>query len=69
VIPYSILRQFKLGNTRTKNNQLLAIIWNFYNDAKKLLLADNCIIIKSDILDDLVKLKSFARVLSERVRL
>jgi len=26
-----------LGNTRTKHNELPAIIWNFYYDAKKLL--------------------------------
>jgi len=28
-----------LGNTRTKHNQLPAIIWNFYYDANKLLQA------------------------------
>jgi len=33
-----------LGNTRTKHNQLSAIIWNFY-DVKKLLQADDCIMI------------------------
>jgi len=27
----------------TKHEQLPAIIWNFYYDAKKLLQADNCI--------------------------
>jgi len=32
-----------LGNTRTKHNQLPAIIWKFYYDAKKLLQADDCI--------------------------
>jgi len=32
----------------TKHNQLPAIIWNFYYDAKKLLQADNCIIITSN---------------------
>jgi len=37
-----------LGNSRTKHNQLPAIIWNFYDDAKKLLQADNCIIIPSN---------------------
>jgi len=36
------------GNTRTKHNQLPAIIWNFYNDAKKLLQADDCIMIISN---------------------
>ena len=37
-----------LGNTTTKHNQLPAIIWNFYYDAKKLLQADNCIIMTSN---------------------
>jgi len=32
-----------LGNTRWKHSQLLAIVWNFYHDAKKLLQADDCI--------------------------
>jgi len=32
----------------TKHNQLPAFIWNFYYDAKKLLQADNCIIIASN---------------------
>jgi len=36
-----------LSNTRTKHNQLPAIIWNFYYDAKKLLPADDCIMITS----------------------
>jgi len=30
----------------TKHEQLPAIIWNFYYDAKKLLQADNCIMIQ-----------------------
>jgi len=30
----------------TKHEQLPAIIWKFYYDAKKLLQADNCIIIQ-----------------------
>jgi len=37
-----------LGNTRTKHNQLPAIIWNFSYDAKKLLKAHDCIIITSN---------------------
>jgi len=37
-----------LGNTRTKHNQLLAIIWNIYYDAKKLLEVDDCIMITSN---------------------
>jgi len=37
-----------LGNTRTKHNQLPAIIWNLYYDPTKLLKADNCIIIASN---------------------
>jgi len=37
-----------LGNTKTKHNQLPAIIWNFYCDAKKLLQADDCIMITSN---------------------
>jgi len=37
-----------IGNTRTKHNQLLAIIWDFYYDAKKLLQADDCIMITSN---------------------
>jgi len=41
----SPLLRYYLGNTRTKHNQLPAIISNFYFDAKKLLQADNCIII------------------------
>jgi len=30
----SIFKRFQLGNTRTKHNQLPAITWNFYYDAK-----------------------------------
>jgi len=37
-----------IGNTKTKHNQLPAIIWNFYYDAKKLLQADDCIMITSN---------------------
>jgi len=37
-----------IGNTRTKHKQLPAIIWNFYYDAKKLLQADDCIMITSN---------------------
>jgi len=37
-----------LGNNRTKHNQLLAIIWNFYYDVKKLFQADDCIMITSN---------------------
>jgi len=40
--------ELPLGNTRTKHNQLSAIIWNFYYDAKKLLQADDCIMITSN---------------------
>jgi len=57
-----------LGNTRTKHNQLSAIIWNF-GDAKKLFQADDCIMITSNELDSLVKPKLFACVVSERVML
>jgi len=58
-----------IDNTRTKHNQLPAIIWNFYHDAKKLLQADDCIMIRSNYIDSLVKRKLFACVVSERVRL
>ena len=44
-IHFSSLKPFYLGNTSTKHNQLPAIIWNFYYDAKKLLQAENCIIL------------------------
>jgi len=37
-----------LGNTRTKHKQLLEIILNFSYDAKKLLQADDCIMITSN---------------------
>jgi len=37
-----------LGNTRTKHHQLSGIIWNFYYDSKKLLQADDCIMITSN---------------------
>jgi len=40
--------ELPLGNTRTKYNQLPAIIWNFYYDAKKLLQADDCIMITNN---------------------
>jgi len=43
-----LLLEPPLGNTRTKHNQLPAIIWNFYYDAKKLLQADDCIMITSN---------------------
>jgi len=36
-----------LGNDKTKHNQLPAIIWNFYYDAKKLLQTDDCTMITS----------------------
>jgi len=38
-------KRFKLGKTRTRNNQLPSIIWNFYYDATKLLQADNYVVI------------------------
>ena len=57
-----------LGNTRTKHNQLPASIWNFYYDAKKLLQADNCIMITSNLSDSLVKPKLFARVVGVTVK-
>jgi len=37
-----------MSTTKTKHNQLPAIIWNFYYDSKKLLQADNSIIITSN---------------------
>jgi len=38
----------QLGNARTKHNQLPAISRNFYDDAKKLFQADDCIMITSN---------------------
>jgi len=38
-----------LGNTRPKHNQLPAVIWNFYYDAKKLVQANNCNIITTGV--------------------
>ena len=58
-----------LSNTRTKHNQLPAIIWNFDYDAKKLVQADYCIMITSNSLDSLLRPKLFACVVSERVKL
>jgi len=40
--------KFLIGNTRVKHNQLSAIMWNFYFDAKNLFQKDNCIIITSN---------------------
>jgi len=40
--------KFLIGNTKVKHNQLSAIMWNFYFDAKNLFQKDNCIIITSN---------------------
>jgi len=40
--------ELPLGNTRRKHTQLPAVIWNVYYDAKKLLHADDCIMIASN---------------------
>jgi len=46
--PKSLPLEPPLSNTRTKHNQLPAIIWNFYYDAKKLLQTDDYIMITSN---------------------
>jgi len=66
----SSLLPFKLGNIWTSHNHLLAIFWDFYYDATKLLQTHNCVKIASKTtVGVLVKLKRFASVLSERFRL
>jgi len=46
--PKSAPSEPPLSNTRTKHNQLLAMIWKLFYDAKKLLQADDCFMIKSN---------------------
>jgi len=43
-----ISKRFKLGETRTRHNQLPSTIWNFYYGATKLLQTDIYVVIISN---------------------